>query len=422
MLTISKGRRTTGKAGQETSETNDDDVTQIKKKNKQREVSGSVFGVVKHLQKMGLIVLVKEWWWTLQFVCSIEFWRMALLWTLSILYSYYQLFRASLFSPKLIPYPRCSPSLTPSRPVCLITGATSGLGLATAYELSKEGYVVVIVGRSQHLLSETIRKIKDWNADAHLKSFQVDLSSVESIIKFKSSLRQWLLDSDLHCSVQILINNAGILATSPRVTAEGYDQMIGTNYIGAFVLTKLLLPLLESSPVSSKIVNVTSFTHRVVTNVQFDEGTVSGKRFVRSKQYPYAHIYEYSKLCLLLFSYELHRQLCLMGKSHQIFVTVADPGVVQTNIMREIPAVLSWLAFYVLKRLHLLQSPECAVNSIVDAALAPPGTSGAYFFGGKGRTVNSSALSRNAKLARELWETTSYLLSVTPFGAKINNF
>lgn len=226
----------------------------------------------------------------------------------------------------------------------------------------------------------------------------------------------------MHCSVQILINNAGILATSPRVTAEGYDQMIGTNYIGPFVMTMLLLPLLESSPVSSKIVNVTSFTHRAVTNMQVDEGTVFGKRFLKSKQYPYAQIYEYSKLCLLLFSYELHRQLCQMGKSHQIFVNVADPGVVQTNIMREVPASLSWVAFFVLKRLRLLESSECGNDSIIDAALTPPGTSGAYFFGGKGRTINSSALSQDAKLAHELWETTFDLLSVTPFGNKRNNF
>ncbi|KAG5050377.1 hypothetical protein JHK85_011480 [Glycine max] len=287
--------------------------------------------------------------------------------------------------------------------------------------------VVNAVGRSQQLLSE----IKDWNEDAHLEAFQVDLSSIESVVKFKMSLQQWLLDSDLHCSIQILINNAGILATSPRVTAEGYDQMIGTNYIGAFALTKLLLPLLESSPVSSKIVNVSSFTHRAGKDNHYnpyfyyclvDEGTVSGKRFFRSIQYPCAHIYEYSKLCLILFSYELHRQLCLMGKSHQIFVTVADPGVVQTKLMQEVPAILSWLALYVLKRLQLLQSPECGVDSIIDAALAPPGTSGAYFFGGKGRTLNPSPLSRNAKLARELWESTSKLLSVTPFGAEGNSW
>ncbi|KAK8465325.1 hypothetical protein PHAVU_009G054600 [Phaseolus vulgaris] len=369
---------------------------------------------------MGLITLVKELWMAFFFLCSVQFWRMALLWSFSILFSYYQLFKASLsqcqlvkqvildkcpfFSQKLVSYPRCSPFTSNFRPVCVVTGATSGLGLAAAYELSKEGYCVVIVGRSQQLLSE------------------VDLSSIESIIKFKISLRQWLLDSDLHCSLQLLINNAGILATSHRVTAEGYDQMIGTNYIGAFALTKLLLPLLESSPVSSKIVNVTSFTHRAVTDVQVDEGTVSGKRFLRSIQYPYAHIYEYSKLCLILFTRELHRQLCLMGKSHQIFVNVADPGVVQTNLMREVPTILSCLALRVLKFLRLLEFPKSGVDSIIDAALAPPGTSGAYYFGGKGRTINPSELSHNAKLARQLWESTSKLLSVTPFGADGNSW
>ncbi|CAL5441857.1 unnamed protein product [Camellia sinensis] len=100
------------------------------------------------------------------------------------------------------------------------------------------------------------------NKNAHLKCFQVDLSSFQSILKFKGSFQQWLMDSDLHSSVQLLINNAGILATTFRLTAEGYDQMMGTNYIGAFSLTKVLLPLLENSPVPARIVNVTSFTHR----------------------------------------------------------------------------------------------------------------------------------------------------------------
>ncbi|KAL5192657.1 Short-chain dehydrogenase TIC 32, chloroplastic [Glycine soja] len=297
---------------------------------------------------MGLIKVVKELWRAFFFLCSPQFWRMALLWTFSILYSYYQLFKplihekCSLFSHKLVSYPRCSPFTTTFKPVCVITG-----------------YV--------------------WSR----------ISCCLSTFQGRIFCCAW---------------------------------MIGTNYIGAFALTKLLLPLLESSPVSSKIVNVSSFTHRAVTDVQVDEGTVSGKRFFRSIQYPCAHIYEYSKLCLILFSYELHRQLCLMGKSHQIFVTVADPGVVQTNLMQEVPAILSWLALYVLKRLQLLQSPDCGVDSIIDAALAPPGTSGAYFFGGKGRTLNPSPLSRNAKLARELWESTSKLLSVTPFGAEGNSW
>ncbi|KAK9266904.1 hypothetical protein L1049_027163 [Liquidambar formosana] len=308
---------------------------------------------------------------TLRFVWSLEFWRMAVLWTFSLIISYFQLFDHYLLSHKSNSYPRCSPVVA-TKPLCIITGATSGLGAAAAEDLSKEGFYVVLVGRSSHLLSKTMTEIKRRNKDAQLKAFEVDLSSFQSILMFKSSLQQWLLDSDMHSSVQLLINNAGILATSCRLTAEGFDQMMGTNYIGAFCLTKLLLPLLRNSPVPSRIVNVTSFTHRNVLDIRVDNETVTGKYFSRTKQYPCAHIYEFSKLCLLLFSYELHRQLGLMDKPCQVSVIAVDPGVVETNIMREIPSCLSHVAFIVLKLLGLLQSPEIGISSILDAALAPP--------------------------------------------------
>ncbi|KAG6636372.1 dehydrogenase/reductase SDR family member on chromosome X-like isoform X3 [Carya illinoinensis] len=267
-------------------------------------------------------------------------------------------------------------------------------------------FILSAVGRSSDLLLKTVLEITSSNKDAQLKAFRVDISSFQSILNFKRSLQQWLSDTKMHSSVQLLINNAGILGTSYRLTAEGYDQMMATNYIGAFCLAKLLLPLLTNSPVPSRIVNVTSFTHRSVFNMQVDKETVTGKCFLRPKQYPCARIYENSKLCLLLFSYELHRQLGLMEKPHQVSVIAADPGVVQTNIMREVPPCLSHVAFMVLKLLGLLQSPEKGISSIIDAALAPPDKSGVYFFGGKGRTLNSSVLSHNTKLAQELWTTS----------------
>uniref|UniRef100_A0A5B7BX11 Dehydrogenase/reductase SDR family member on chromosome X n=1 Tax=Davidia involucrata TaxID=16924 RepID=A0A5B7BX11_DAVIN len=361
---------------------------------------------------------VKELGEALHFACTVEFWRMAVFWTLSLIISYLRLFAQSLFTQKSrssarrsappVPPPTTATHITTAtrRPVCIITGATSGLGAAAAYAFSMEGFYVVLAGRSSHLLSKVMSDIRKRNKDAHLKAFQVDLSSFQSILKFKSSLQQWLLDSDMHSSVQLLINNAGILATSCRLTAEGYDQMMATNYIGAFSLTKVLIPLLENSPVPSRIVNVTSFTHRNVSDIQVDKETISGKCFSKLKCYPCAHIYEYSKLCLLFFSYELHRQFGQMEKSHQISVIAVDPGFVKTNIMREVPSCLSQVAFFVLKLVGLLQSPENGVCSILDAALAPPETSGVYFFGGNGRTLNSSALSYNTKLSEELWATS----------------
>ncbi|XP_057974734.1 uncharacterized protein LOC131162358 isoform X2 [Malania oleifera] len=349
-----------------------------------------------------------------RFICTVGFWRMAVLWIFSLLISYFKLLTRTFFSGNRDSYTRCPPlrmppSTTAAWPICIITGATSGLGAAAAHALSKEGFYIILAGRSSDLLSKTVTEIKQWDKDAHIKCFQVDFSSFCSILKFVESLKQWLSDSDMHHSVQLLINNAGILATSCRFTVDGHDQMMGTNYMGAFSVTKLLLPLLENSPIPSRIINVTSFTHLNVFNVQINKETVSGKCFSKVKQYPCAHIYEFSKLCLLLFSYELHRQLALMDKSHLVSVNAADPGAVETNIMREIPSYLSHIAFIALKLLGLLQPAESGVSSILDAALAPPEISGAYFFGGKGRTINSSALSYSTRLAEKLWATSSDL-------------
>ncbi|XP_073303697.1 uncharacterized protein [Primulina huaijiensis] len=253
---------------------------------------------------------------------------------------------------------------------------------------------------------QVLSDIRSQNNDACLKAFQLDLSSLKSIIKFKSSIHHWLIDSNIHPSIQLLINNAGILATSCRITSEGYDQMMAINYIGAFCLTKVLLPLLENSPVPSRVVNVSSFTHWNVWDMPADRETVSGTCFLKSRCYPYAQIYEFSKLCLLLFTYELHRQAGRAEKSHHLSVVAVDPGAVKTNIMREIPSCISQMAYIVLNILGLLHSSETGVRAIVDGALAPPEISGVYFFGGSGCCLKSSALSHNVKLAEDLWVTS----------------
>ncbi|GMH13880.1 hypothetical protein Nepgr_015721 [Nepenthes gracilis] len=354
--------------------------------------------------------MVKELHKAAQFIFTVDFWRMLVHWTLSLIISHLHLFAQSLSVLKSNPCPRSrSQSLSRTAamsPICIVTGATSGLGAAAAHALSKEGFYVVLVGRSAHLLLKTMSEISKENKNAQLKAFVVDLSSFSSIMKFKSSFRQWLSDMGMHSSVQLLINNAGILGTSFRNTADGLDEMMVTNYIGAFCLTKVLLPFLMDSTVPSRVVNVTSFTHRHVNDIQVVKDLITGKSFSKLKKYPFARIYEYSKLCLLLFTYELHRQFNTTDKTCQVSVIAADPGAVRTNIMREVPSYVSHFSFVALKLLGLLKRPEDGVGSILDAALAPPGTSGVYFYGGKGRTISSSSLSYNTRLAERLWTTS----------------
>ncbi|ERN13771.1 hypothetical protein AMTRI_Chr06g176890 [Amborella trichopoda] len=347
----------------------------------------------------------------LNFIFSVDFMRMGILWTLAVIFSQLRLLFRGI-SIKTPAFPRVPPNPS-TRPVCIITGATSGLGKAAAHALSMERYFVILAGRSDHLLSKTIEEIKQQQEDAHLKAFQVDVSSLASILNFKNSVQQWLCDLHMHPSIQLLVNNAGILATSRRFTAEGYDKMMGTNYMGAFSMANVLLPLLKNSSKPSRIVNVTSFTHHCVSGAQFDEESLAGRNLQHlssGKSYPLSRIYEYSKLCVLLFSYELHRQLFLADPSHHISVMAADPGVVRTNIMREVPQSLAELAYTALDLLCVLNSPESGVQSIIDAALAPPEASGHYFFGGKGRTLESTFLSYDPKLSKELWISSNNLL------------
>ncbi|KAK1417736.1 hypothetical protein QVD17_26870 [Tagetes erecta] len=363
------------------------------------------------------MAIVKELIQAFRFVSTLSFWRMASFWTYALIISYIKLLTRRIFTQNKSTYPRCAVSPLPPvassstpcntlggrLPICIITGATSGLGAAAALALSKEGFYVILAGRSSRKLSKVISDIRRKNKEALLQGLKVDLSSFSSIMRCKESLEKWLLDSDMHPSVQLLINNAGILATTSQLTNEGHDRMMGTNYIGAFSLTTVLLPLLKNSPVPSRIVNVTSFTHRSVSRFRPNKETVSGKRFSKFKHYPCAVIYEYSKLCLLLFSYELHRQLRLTEGSQTISVMAVDPGAVKTNLMRELPSFISHAAFVALRFFGFLQSPRIGVSSTLDAALAPPETSGLYFFGGNGRSVDSSPLSYNLKLSREVW-------------------
>ncbi|XP_051135613.1 uncharacterized protein LOC127254518 [Andrographis paniculata] len=344
------------------------------------------------------------------FICSAAFWRAGVLWTLSLIFSHLKLITQTRKR-----YSRCSPKDSNfaadavQRPVCIVTGATSGLGAAAAHALSKEGFYVVLVSRSSEKLMKVISDIKRQNHEACLKAFEVNLSSFKSILEFKQLFQQWQRDSGMHSSIQLLINNAGILATSQRFTSEGYDEMMATNYIGPFCLTKTLLPLLENSPTPARVVNVSSFTHWSVCCKRADLEAVTGRCFLKSKGYPYAHIYEYSKFCMLLFAYELHKQISLLEKSQHISVVAADPGMVKTNIMRQVPPCLAEMSYIALTPLGVVRSSEEGVSSVLDAALAPPEVSGVYFFGGNGRTLNSSPLSYNANLAKELWTTSCNL-------------
>ncbi|KAJ7517445.1 hypothetical protein O6H91_21G024700 [Diphasiastrum complanatum] len=297
--------------------------------------------------------------------------RMGFLWTLIIMVSYmmvlYHLLRGSS-----IVFPRRSMASVGRWRACIVTGASSGIGKVVAKALALEGYHVILAGHMSGELHEAVAEIKSECIGVSLHSVELDLCSVASILAFVDAVESWILTTYPHHDLQLLVNNAGILAASQRFTPEGYDSMMATNYLGPFLLTKLLLPLLEKSSEPARIVNVVSFTHRCVRSLKINEelflkGTV--QKSLNRDWYRMARIYEASKMCLLLFSYELERRLGNLGS--RVTVMVADPGIVKTSILQELPQLLVNITHLGLKILGLLQSPDAGARAIIDAALAP---------------------------------------------------
>ncbi|KAL2634563.1 hypothetical protein R1flu_006042 [Riccia fluitans] len=342
--------------------------------------------------------------------------RMGLFWTLAVMYSYAQLLFQSVLRSGLT-FSRSSPLTSASRDkrrlVCIVTGASSGIGKATAEALAVHGYHTILAGRSKSRLSEVIEMLRGKHENVSLEAIELDLSSVSSILSFTEAVKKSLDSFPGSGRLQLLVNNAGILAGSQRYNDAGFDSVIATNYLGPYFLTQQLLPILHEGSPQARIVNVGSFTHRCVRAGLVDEKHLaqgSMANFPLGKDwYSVAQVYENSKLCMLLFTYELHRRLYANPGSSQISVMAADPGIVRTNIMRELPSSLVSLTFFILSVLGLLQDPYDGSRAVVDAALAPEGLSGKYFFGGNGKTIKSSALSHNKNLAEQLWAISSYL-------------
>lgn len=188
--------------------------------------------------------------------------------------------------------------------------------------------------------------------------------------------------------------------------------MMASNYIGPFILTHELLPLLQKNAPQARIVNLVSFTHRALQRGQVDVSQVPNggiwQKPAERSYYPLAKIYEASKLFLILHAYELHLQAFRNTEpKDRVSVMAADPGFVTTNLLREVPAWLVQVSFIVMRLLRLSQSPAAGISSVVAAALAPWEVSGKYVFGTQGLLCKSTSFTYDDQLGRSLWEASA---------------
>lgn len=197
-----------------------------------------------------------------------------------------------------------------------ITGANSGLGQETARAMAARGAHVIMAGRDQDKLDQSLAAIITQHPEAQIDTITVDLTSLENIRAATSRARQRF------SKIDILINNAGVMATPFLHTADGFEMQIGTNHLGHFALTGELFPLIERGHLK-RIVNLSSRGHHFAP-VNFDD-----PHFERRAYDPWGS-YGHSKTANVLFSVGLEARFAVLG----IHAYAVHPGGIQTNLGR----------------------------------------------------------------------------------------
>jgi NAD(P)-dependent dehydrogenase (short-subunit alcohol dehydrogenase family) len=288
----------------------------------------------------------------------------------------------------------------------LVTGANSGIGWDTARVLAASGAKVLMGCRSKERGNEAIDRIRAVVQDADVQLLEMDLADLDSVREVAARVAQE------HEKLDLLINNAGLMATPEQRTAQGFEMQFGVNHLGHFALTGLLLPRLLGAT-GSRIVTVSSTGHRPgrihFDDVQWESG------------YKPWSAYFQSKLANLLFTYELQRGLDAAGL--QTAALAAHPGGSRTNLGNQNPggflnAVLQ-AARPLIERL-LLQSSAMGALPTLRAAVDPAARGGEYYGPGGFNEqtghpirVDSSRRSKDADVAKRLWRLSEELTGVT---------
>jgi NAD(P)-dependent dehydrogenase (short-subunit alcohol dehydrogenase family) len=273
---------------------------------------------------------------------------------------------------------------------CLVTGATAGIGRVTALELAHMGAHVVIAGRDPAKCALTANDIREESGNPAVDFLVADLSSQEEVRRLANEFRE------RHQHLDVLVNNAGAIHMSRRKSADGIEMTFALNHLSYFLLTNLLLDLLlASSP--ARVVNVASVVHQKAKIDLFD--------IHAPRRYSGFHAYSRSKLCNLLFTYELARRLEGTG----VTANALHPGLVASNILSN-NGILGRFLNMLLGIRGI--SIEAGALTSVYAASSPEmeGVSGKYL--DKKKVVPSSARSFDEAQAAALWELSANLTGI----------
>jgi NAD(P)-dependent dehydrogenase (short-subunit alcohol dehydrogenase family) len=273
--------------------------------------------------------------------------------------------------------------------VCLVTGATSGIGLVTASALAGLGAEVVITGRRPPRLEEALRRIRTEHPEAAVHGLLADFADLGQVRQLAEEYLGRFKRLD------VLVNNAGAYYNQRHPTPnDGFERTLVVNHLAPFLLTNLLLDrLVASAP--ARVVNVSSGAHKSAT-LDFDD-------LGFSRGYFGMKAYSRSKLANILFTYELARRL---DGSH-VTANAVNPGMVATDIWSTNFFIFGPLIKGYIRLTGLTPEQGAKLLIYLAASSEVEGVSGEYF--SRGKAMRSSALSYDQEVARRLWQVSEEL-------------
>ncbi|MCH9668828.1 MAG: SDR family NAD(P)-dependent oxidoreductase [Actinomycetia bacterium] len=285
--------------------------------------------------------------------------------------------------------------------VAIVTGGNSGIGYESAAVLAGKGAHVVLAVRDPDRGREAARRIEQAHPGAGASIQQLDLTSLDSIRAAADDLRA------VYPQIDLLINNAGVMYPPKQNTVDGFELQFGTNHLGHFALTGLLLDHLL--PVEgSRVVTVASIAHDIQGDIHFDD-------LQWDRSYNRVAAYGQSKLANLMFTYELQRRLAQKGAS--TIAVAAHPGISNTELMRHIPG--SGLPGFKQLTGLLTNSPPIGALGTLRAATDPAVRGGQYYgpagfreLVGHPVLVRSKGKSHDVAVQQRLWSTSEELTGV----------
>jgi NAD(P)-dependent dehydrogenase (short-subunit alcohol dehydrogenase family) len=292
------------------------------------------------------------------------------------------------------------PDLTGRR--AIVTGANSGLGFQTALELARHGAAVLMTSRRRDAGDDAVRRVRDVAPDADITCHHLDLADLDSVREFADANKE---------PIDILVNNAGVMAIPPRLTADGFEMQLGTNHLGHFALTGLLLTDLLARP-GARVVTVSSSMHRAGA-MNFDD--LMGEQSYRPWQ-----AYSQSKLANLLFMRELDRRV--RGAGLDLISVAAHPGYAVTNLQSVGPRMARRRLTGTVIKVATTVLGQSAANGALPQlyAATAPGVEGGDYYGPRGageqrglpKKVSMSANARDDTAALRLWQESALLTRV----------